>query len=338
MLIQHLPLFLPLTSSFLTTTTMFFSQPFSSSPTFPLRFRCTTFKLNKPFTVVASDRFPPFLPNEIHTVKDPFARKFAMRIQRLPVPVSFAENSIMSSCVKPLVQSKEPPIVLLHGFDSSCLEWRYGYPLLEEAGFETWAIDILGWGFCDLANLPPCDVVSKRNHFYQVDKLILIDASVYSKGTGNLATLPRSVAYAGVSLLKSLPLRLYANYLTFTNMSLRTILDGTNVGRLHCLLPWWDDATVDFMTSGGYNVSSLIRKVKQKTLIIWGENDRIINNKLAVQLHCELPDAILRQIPDCGHIPHLERPDSTIKLIVEFIQTENKKLSQCVSQVRQVSS
>lgn len=33
------------------------------------------------------------------------------------------------------------------------------------------------------------------------------------------------------------------------------------MGRLHCLLPWWNDATVDFMTSGGYNVSSLIRKV-----------------------------------------------------------------------------
>lgn len=85
----------------------------------------------------------------------------------------------MSSCVKPLVQSKEPPVVLLHGFDrclifardeiclrhfmiklslnfhavllfSSCLEWRYGYPLLEESGFETWAVDILGWGFSDL--------------------------------------------------------------------------------------------------------------------------------------------------------------------------------------------
>lgn len=33
---------------------------------------------------------------------------------------------------------------------SSCLEWRYTYPLLEEAGFETWAVDILGWGFSDL--------------------------------------------------------------------------------------------------------------------------------------------------------------------------------------------
>ncbi|CAJ2648565.1 unnamed protein product [Trifolium pratense] len=46
------------------------------------------------------------------------------------------------------------------------------------------------------------------------------------------------------------------------------------------------------------------------------------------QLHCELPDAILSQIPGCRHTPHLERLDSTIKFIVEFIETENKKLSQ----------
>lgn len=80
--------------------------------------------------------------------------------------------------MKPLMQKKETPVVLLHGFDrcskyarekvslyvlclsnpefhtfllfSSCLEWRYAYPLLEESGYETWAIDILGWGFCDL--------------------------------------------------------------------------------------------------------------------------------------------------------------------------------------------
>lgn len=35
-------------------------------------------------------------------------------------------------------------------FFSSCLEWRYTLPLLEEAGLETWAMDILGWGFSDL--------------------------------------------------------------------------------------------------------------------------------------------------------------------------------------------
>ncbi|XP_027347351.1 uncharacterized protein LOC113858797 isoform X2 [Abrus precatorius] len=315
--------------------------------------------------VAEADAFPSFLPNEVNKINDPFARSLATRIQRLPVSVKFSENPIMSSCVKPLMQHNASPVVLLHGFDSSCLEWRYTYPLLEEAGFETWAIDILGWGFSDLGKLPSCDVVSKRDHFYQfwrsyikkemilvgpslgaavaidfavnypeaVEKLVLIDASVYAEGTGNLATLPRVIAYAGIYLLKSIPLRLYANYLSFTNISFSTSLDWTNVGRLHCLLPWWDDATVDFMTSGGYNVASQIKKVKQKTLIIWGENDRIISNKLAVRLHCELPDAIIRQIPDCGHLPHVERPDSVVKFIVEFVQSKTKTENRCVSPV-----
>ncbi|XP_030956745.1 uncharacterized protein LOC115978952 isoform X4 [Quercus lobata] len=276
--------------------------------------------------------FPSFLPKQVENIKDTFARKLATRIDRLPVPVGFSDNSIMSSCVRPLIQSKTSPVVLLHGFDSSCLEWRYTYPLLEEAGLETWAVDILGWGFSDIERLPPCNVASKREHFYQVEKLVLIDASVYAEGTGNLASLPRIAAYAGVYLLKSIPLRLYVNVLAFTGSSFGTSLDWTNVGRLHCLYPWWEDATVDFMISGGYNVSAQIQQVKQKTLIIWGEDDQIISNKLAVRLHCELPNATIRQIPDCGHLPHVERPNSVAKLIVDFVQEDCYKEIECVSQ------
>nr|GEY32229.1 alpha/beta hydrolase fold-1 [Tanacetum cinerariifolium] len=54
------------------------------------------------------------------------------------------------------------------------------------------------------------------------------------------------------------------------------------IGRLHCVLPWWGDATVDFMNIGGYNVSAKINKVQKETLIIWGEDDQIIDSKLAV--------------------------------------------------------
>ena len=35
---------------------------------------------------------------------------------------------------------------------------------------------------------------------WQVKKLVLINASVYAKGTGNLAKLPKLVAYAGVGV------------------------------------------------------------------------------------------------------------------------------------------
>ncbi|PIM98766.1 putative hydrolase/acyltransferase (alpha/beta hydrolase superfamily) [Handroanthus impetiginosus] len=260
------------------------------------------------FKVLACE-FSAFLPKEVENIKDPFARNLASRIERLPVNLSLSKTCIMSSCVKPKTQLNTSPVVLLHGFDSSCLEWRYTLPLLEEAGLETWAIDVLGWGFSDLEKLPSCSVDSKRDHLYHfwkshikrpmmlvgpslgaavaidfvvnypeaVDKLILIDASVYAEGTGDLAKLPKLIAYAGVYLLKSLPLRLYATSLAFNGLEWDTCFDWTNIGRLHCWLPWWEDATVDFMISGGYNVTSYIRQVKQKTLIIWGENDQIID-------------------------------------------------------------
>ncbi|KAF9591533.1 hypothetical protein IFM89_004587 [Coptis chinensis] len=296
--------------------------------------------------------FPAFLPKEVENIKDPCARNLAKRIQRLPVQTSFSDGSIMSSCVKPLMQNDTAPVVLLHGFDSSCLEWRYTYPLLEQAGLEAWAVDILGWGFSDLEKTPSCSVASKREHLYQlwktyikkpmvlvgpslgaavsidfainhpeaVEKLVLVDASVYTEGTESLSTLPRPVAYAGVSLLKSIPLRLYANFLAFNSVSLDTSFDWVKVGRLHCLLPWWEDATVDFMISGGYNVSAQIGQTEQETLIIWGEDDQIISNKFAARLQHEMQNAVVHQIPDCGHIPHVEKPDSVAKCIVDFIQ------------------
>ncbi|XP_059317214.1 alpha/beta hydrolase domain-containing protein VTE7-like isoform X2 [Lycium ferocissimum] len=271
-----------------------------------------------------SGEFPDFLPKQFEKIKDTYARKLASRIERLPV--NFSKGCVMSSCVKPKEQKEANPVVLLHGFDSTCLEWRYTLPFLEEAGVETWAIDILGWGFSDLGRLPSCDVASKRDHLYQlwftyikrpmilvgpslgsavaidfsvnypeaVDRLVLINASVYAKGTGNLANLPKAVAYAGI-------------------------------GRLHCLLPWWEDATVNFMISGGYNVIDRIEHVKHKTLIILGEDDQIIDYKLGVRLHCELPNATLRQIPNCGHIPHVEKPDVVSRLIVEFVQSDRSQ-------------
>ena len=39
--------------------------------------------------------------------------------------------------------------MLLHGFDSNCLEWRAIQPLLKNHGFQSYAFDILGWGFTE---------------------------------------------------------------------------------------------------------------------------------------------------------------------------------------------
>lgn len=47
-------------------------------------------------------------------------------------------------------QERRPVIVLLHGFDCSCLEFRYLGPLLSDEGYDVYAPDILGWGFTQL--------------------------------------------------------------------------------------------------------------------------------------------------------------------------------------------
>ncbi|KAB1211516.1 hypothetical protein CJ030_MR6G013258 [Morella rubra] len=52
--------------------------------------------------------------------------------------------------------------------------------------------------------------------------------------------------------------------------------------------------------------------------------DGELKNKLEIhfesrnRLQCELQDAIMRQIPDCGHLPHVQKPGSVAKLIVDF--------------------
>jgi hypothetical protein len=84
--------------------------------------------------------FPSFLPNEISEVEDQACIDMARRLRMLPVadiPSTVASDAIMTSCVGPEEGqdiSDSPykhPFVLLHGFDSSCLEWRRLVPLME---------------------------------------------------------------------------------------------------------------------------------------------------------------------------------------------------------------
>lgn len=38
------------------------------------------------------------------------------------------------------------------------------------------------------------------------------------------------------------------------------------------------------------------------------------------RLYGELPNASVKQISDCGHLPHVEKPAAAAKLITEFVR------------------
>ncbi|MBW4699371.1 MAG: alpha/beta hydrolase [Aphanocapsa lilacina HA4352-LM1] len=54
------------------------------------------------------------------------------------------------------------------------------------------------------------------------------------------------------------------------------------------------------------------------TLILWGENDRILDPPDAHKFHKALPGSRLVWIQNCGHVPHLEKPQVTAGAIEQF--------------------
>lgn len=68
------------------------------------------------------------------------------QIQHQPVLTPLHETPISTAFVQQ--GSGNPPVLLLHGFDSSVLEFRRLLPLLAPH-HQAWAIDLLGFGFTE---------------------------------------------------------------------------------------------------------------------------------------------------------------------------------------------
>lgn len=62
-----------------------------------------------------------------------------------------------------------------------------------------------------------------------------------------------------------------------------------------------------------------LSKISCPTLIIWGEQDRIIPVAHAQVAKNRILNAELQILDPCGHMPHFERPEDFNQLILEFL-------------------
>ncbi|KAG2454922.1 hypothetical protein HYH02_000751 [Chlamydomonas schloesseri] len=252
-----------------------------------------------------------------------------------------------------------PVVVLLHGFDSSCMEFRRLYPKLA-ASAPTYALDLVGWGFTDYSLfkaepgrvIRPEDKAAHLRAFLEaqcpgrrvvlvgaslggamaldfavaypevVDKLVLIDAQGFIDGIGPMATAPRPLLWLGVKLLQSVPLRQAANKMAYFDKARYATEDAMRIGRLHTHLPGWEDANIAWMRSGGYAISSKIGQVQQEVLVMWGRNDEILEPSYAGRFESTLPNCRLRWVEQCGHCAHLEQPELAAAEILAFAGVE----------------
>jgi pimeloyl-ACP methyl ester carboxylesterase len=64
-----------------------------------------------------------------------------------------------------------------------------------------------------------------------------------------------------------------------------------------------------------------IGKVTQRTLIVWGEEDRVFPIKAGETLNQTIPGSRLIRIPRAGHIPQWEQPDLVNAELLRFLQS-----------------
>ncbi|MEB3211268.1 MAG: alpha/beta fold hydrolase, partial [Leptolyngbyaceae bacterium] len=88
--------------------------------------------------------FPDFLPSSVQQLTEDTSINLARQIQQRAIATPLCDDPIPTSYVQQ--GSGTPPILLIHGFDSSVMEYRRLMPLLAEH-HETWAIDLLTFGF-----------------------------------------------------------------------------------------------------------------------------------------------------------------------------------------------
>ncbi len=75
---------------------------------------------------------------------------------------------------------------------------------------------------------------------------------------------------------------------------------------------------------GGQSVSAMSRlylAAHMPTLIVWGEQDRIIPVAHAYQAHEAIPNSRLEIMKDAGHFPHVEEPVRFVEILRDFLAT-----------------
>ncbi|MEG4999257.1 alpha/beta fold hydrolase [Microcoleus sp. B4-D4] len=288
-----------------------------------------------------------FLPKSIAQLTESTSIALAQSIQQSAITTPLSSQPIATTYVRQ--GSGNTPILLIHGFDSSVFEFRRLLPLLAEKN-ETWAIDLLGFGFTERGADLAFSAMAIGTHLYSfwkslisqpvilvgasmggaaaidftlnypeaVKKLVLIDSAGFAVTSNKGKFLIPPLGYLATSFLRNPKIRQKISVNAYFDRTFAT-MDAQTCAALHLETPNWNQALIAFTKSGGYGgFGGKLSQIKQQTLILWGKQDRILGTADAEKLESAIGNSQLIWIPDCGHVPHLEKPQITAQHILDF--------------------
>jgi pimeloyl-ACP methyl ester carboxylesterase len=255
---------------------------------------------------------------------------------------------------------KGKPIVLLHGLGASSYTWRHILPELAKTnhviaidlkGFgksdkpldEHYSIfdqaqlianylrekDLrgvvlighsFGGGVALATAISDVDTKSKR-----IERLVLIDSIAYRQPmplffqilrTPLLGEIGMALIPPEVQISRALSIAYYDGWKVEDETIRRYAESLQSEGGRHALLHTINSLEPEHADE----ISSRYHELKQPTLLLWCEHDRIVPLKFGKRLAGDLQNSRIHFILNCGHIPQEEQPTETLRSIQQFIQ------------------
>ncbi len=237
------------------------------------------------------------------------------------------------------------PILFLHGFDSSFLEFRRIYPFLKNK-FQLIIPDLLGFGFTpriasDQYN--PHKIISNLldiiNTLKLSNKLMIVGASMGGSVAINLAKeipdlIDKIILLSPAGLFgesKNIPFPLNQIGASFLGLSqVRKSLcrqafaypdksvgpREEQIASIHLGCSGWRNSLASFAKSGGFaGTYKYMQNISIKT--ICGENDRILGKKEINKIK-QIDQLNFIGLKNCGHLPHVDLPSLSSKIICDY--------------------
>ena len=250
-----------------------------------------------------------------------------------------------SSAFPVVFRGEGQPILFLHGFDSSYLEFRSIYHPLRK-NFQVIIPDLLGFGFSPrfaTNQYSPSKIISNLVDVIDslkidtklkivgasmggsvaimlaneipdfIDKIMLLSpAGLF----GDAKNIPFPLNQIGASFLGLPGVRKTLCRQAFAYPEKCVGKMEEQIASIHLGCKGWRNSLASFAKSGGFSgTQKYIKSISIKT--VCGENDRILGKK-EIQNIKKIEKLNFIGLQNCGHLPHIDLPSLSTKIIQDY--------------------
>ncbi|MCS6873896.1 MAG: alpha/beta hydrolase [Pyrinomonadaceae bacterium] len=248
-------------------------------------------------------------------------------------------------------------VILIHGYNSSVYVWKTVAPMLAEKGLDVIAVDMVGFGFSDKPSWFDYSIQAQgRMLVRMMDRLNIGKATLIGSSYGGAVAALTALDYperveklvlisavsndkplshplmklARVPFLGEIVSMLLVDSKRFIKWRMKKVLSPANydlindeqIEKVRIPLVAKDSHKAIVNTARKWQASRIEREaslIPHKTLIIWGEDDKVIDISEARKLYEEILHSRLVVFKNCGHVPQEEKPEEFANVVTEFI-------------------